>query len=39
MMCVMQSHVIQAFTNSGNVIKPVSFIQNLKSKDGSPPFL
>ncbi|XP_037259045.1 ubiquitin carboxyl-terminal hydrolase 36 isoform X2 [Falco rusticolus] len=31
MMCVMQSHVIQAFTNSGNVIKPVSFIQNLKN--------
>ncbi|KFO10040.1 Ubiquitin carboxyl-terminal hydrolase 36, partial [Balearica regulorum gibbericeps] len=30
MMCVMQNHVIQAFANSGNIIKPVSFIQNLK---------
>jgi len=37
MMCVMQNHMIQAFANSGNVIKPVSFIRDLKSKDGCPP--
>ncbi|XP_075297292.1 ubiquitin carboxyl-terminal hydrolase 36 [Opisthocomus hoazin] len=30
MMCVMQNHMIQAFANSGNVIKPVSFIRDLK---------
>ncbi|KFW67459.1 Ubiquitin carboxyl-terminal hydrolase 36, partial [Pygoscelis adeliae] len=30
MMCVMQNHTIQAFVNSGNVIKPVSFIRDLK---------
>ncbi|KAM6049952.1 ubiquitin carboxyl-terminal hydrolase 36 [Theristicus caerulescens] len=30
MMCVMQNHVIQAFANSGNAIKPVSFIRDLK---------
>lgn len=35
MMCVMQNHMIQAFANSGNAIKPVSFIRDLKSKDGS----
>uniref|UniRef100_A0A8D0KVW5 USP domain-containing protein n=1 Tax=Strix occidentalis caurina TaxID=311401 RepID=A0A8D0KVW5_STROC len=31
MMCIMQSHTIQAFGSSGNAIKPVSFIQNLKN--------
>lgn len=35
MMCVMQNHMIQAFANSGNAIKPLSFIRDLKSKDGS----
>ncbi|NXJ16785.1 UBP36 hydrolase, partial [Odontophorus gujanensis] len=30
MMCTMQNHVIQAFANSGNAIKPMPFIQNLK---------
>ncbi|XP_065504921.1 ubiquitin carboxyl-terminal hydrolase 36-like [Caloenas nicobarica] len=30
MMCVMQNHVTQAFTNSGSVIKPVSFVRDLK---------
>ncbi|KFV41896.1 Ubiquitin carboxyl-terminal hydrolase 36, partial [Tyto alba] len=30
MMCIMQNHTIQAFANSGNTIKPVSFIRNLK---------
>ncbi|XP_065503589.1 ubiquitin carboxyl-terminal hydrolase 36 isoform X3 [Caloenas nicobarica] len=30
MMCVMQNHVTQAFANSGNAIKPVSFVRNLK---------
>ncbi|XP_059684129.1 ubiquitin carboxyl-terminal hydrolase 36 [Gavia stellata] len=30
MMCIMQNHVIQAFANSGNAIKPVSFIRDLK---------
>uniref|UniRef100_A0A8C3CLX5 Ubiquitin carboxyl-terminal hydrolase n=1 Tax=Cairina moschata TaxID=8855 RepID=A0A8C3CLX5_CAIMO len=30
MMCVMQNHLIQAFANSGNAIKPVSFIRDLK---------
>lgn len=37
MMCVMQNHLIQAFANSGNAIKPVSFIRDLKSKDAFPP--
>ncbi|CAM9135114.1 unnamed protein product, partial [Bubo scandiacus] len=31
MMCIMQNHTIQAFGSSGNTIKPVSFIQNLKN--------
>ncbi|XP_074745393.1 ubiquitin carboxyl-terminal hydrolase 36 isoform X2 [Strix uralensis] len=31
MMCIMQNHTIQAFASSGNTIKPVSFIQNLKN--------
>uniref|UniRef100_A0A663EJG4 ubiquitinyl hydrolase 1 n=1 Tax=Aquila chrysaetos chrysaetos TaxID=223781 RepID=A0A663EJG4_AQUCH len=30
MMCIMQNHAIQAFANSGNAIKPVSFIRDLK---------
>ncbi|XP_010085813.1 PREDICTED: ubiquitin carboxyl-terminal hydrolase 36-like, partial [Pterocles gutturalis] len=30
MMCVMQEHIIQAFSNSGKAIKPKSFICNLK---------
>ncbi|KFU85924.1 Ubiquitin carboxyl-terminal hydrolase 36, partial [Chaetura pelagica] len=30
MLCVMQNHTIQAFANSGNAIKPVSFIRDLK---------
>ncbi|XP_053903782.1 ubiquitin carboxyl-terminal hydrolase 36 isoform X2 [Malaclemys terrapin pileata] len=30
MMCIMQNHMIQAFANSGNAIKPVSFIRDLK---------
>ncbi|XP_062304901.1 ubiquitin carboxyl-terminal hydrolase 36 [Osmerus eperlanus] len=30
MMCVMQNHIIQAFANTGNAIKPVSFIRDLK---------
>lgn len=38
MMCIMQNHMIQAFANSGNAIKPVSFIRDLKSKNTSPPF-
>uniref|UniRef100_A0A8C8VKB8 ubiquitinyl hydrolase 1 n=1 Tax=Pelusios castaneus TaxID=367368 RepID=A0A8C8VKB8_9SAUR len=29
-MCIMQNHMIQAFANSGNAIKPVSFIRDLK---------
>lgn len=32
MICVMQNHIIQAFANTGNAIKPVSFIRDLKSK-------
>ncbi|KAK2532168.1 hypothetical protein Q9966_008432 [Columba livia] len=28
--CVMQNHVTQAFANSGSVIKPVSFVRDLK---------
>ncbi|XP_074777897.1 ubiquitin carboxyl-terminal hydrolase 36 isoform X2 [Athene noctua] len=31
MMCIMQNHTIQAFASSGNTIKPVSFVQNLKN--------
>lgn len=34
MLCVMQNHIVQAFANSGNAIKPVSFIRDLKSKSG-----
>ncbi|NXK12653.1 UBP36 hydrolase, partial [Herpetotheres cachinnans] len=30
MICIMQNHVFQAFANSGKVITPVSFIQDLK---------
>ncbi|XP_053562244.1 ubiquitin carboxyl-terminal hydrolase 36 [Bombina bombina] len=30
MLCIMQNHLIQAFANSGNAIKPVSFIRDLK---------
>ncbi|XP_063816794.1 ubiquitin carboxyl-terminal hydrolase 36 isoform X2 [Pseudophryne corroboree] len=30
MLCIMQNHLIQAFANSGNAIKPVSFIRELK---------
>ncbi|XP_048844260.1 ubiquitin carboxyl-terminal hydrolase 36-like [Brienomyrus brachyistius] len=30
MICVMQNHIIQAFANTGNTIKPVSFIRDLK---------
>ncbi|NXW62737.1 UBP36 hydrolase, partial [Eurystomus gularis] len=30
MMCIMQNHIIQAFANSGNAIKPLSFIRDLK---------
>ncbi|XP_053310141.1 ubiquitin carboxyl-terminal hydrolase 36 [Spea bombifrons] len=30
MLCIMQNHLIQAFANSGNSIKPVSFIRELK---------
>uniref|UniRef100_A0A8C9VPR0 Ubiquitin carboxyl-terminal hydrolase n=1 Tax=Scleropages formosus TaxID=113540 RepID=A0A8C9VPR0_SCLFO len=30
MICVMQNHMIQAFANTGNAIKPVSFIRDLK---------
>uniref|UniRef100_A0A9R1SHG9 Ubiquitin carboxyl-terminal hydrolase n=2 Tax=Cyprinus carpio TaxID=7962 RepID=A0A9R1SHG9_CYPCA len=30
MICVMQNHIIQAFANTGNSIKPVSFIRDLK---------
>lgn len=33
MLCVMQNHMVQAFANSGNAIKPVSFIRDLKSKN------
>lgn len=37
MMCTMQNHTIQAFANSGNAIKPLSIIRDLKSKEGCPP--
>ncbi|KAM8786376.1 ubiquitin carboxyl-terminal hydrolase 36 isoform 2-T5 [Rhynchonycteris naso] len=30
MLCIMQNHIIQAFANSGNAIKPVSFIRDLR---------
>ncbi|XP_037112611.1 ubiquitin carboxyl-terminal hydrolase 36 isoform X1 [Syngnathus acus] len=30
MICVMQNHIIQTFANTGNAIKPVSFIRDLK---------
>ncbi|XP_068605626.1 ubiquitin carboxyl-terminal hydrolase 36 [Brachionichthys hirsutus] len=30
MICVMQNHIIQAFANTGNAIKPVTFIRDLK---------
>ncbi|XP_032097378.1 ubiquitin carboxyl-terminal hydrolase 36 isoform X2 [Sapajus apella] len=30
MLCVMQNHIVQTFANSGNAIKPVSFIRDLK---------
>lgn len=30
MLCLMQNHMVQAFANSGNAIKPVSFIRDLK---------
>ncbi|XP_048466755.1 ubiquitin carboxyl-terminal hydrolase 36 isoform X2 [Rhincodon typus] len=30
MICIMQNHLIQAFANSGNAIKPLSFIRELK---------
>ncbi|XP_006869715.1 PREDICTED: ubiquitin carboxyl-terminal hydrolase 36 [Chrysochloris asiatica] len=30
MLCVLQNHIVQAFANSGNAIKPVSFIRDLK---------
>lgn len=33
MLCVMQNHIVQAFANSGNAIKPISFIRDLKSKN------
>ena len=33
----MQNHTIQAFANSGNAIKPLSIIRDLKSKEGCPP--
>lgn len=32
MLCVMQNHLVQAFANSGNAIKPVSFIRDLRSE-------
>ncbi|XP_068193552.1 ubiquitin carboxyl-terminal hydrolase 36 isoform X2 [Antennarius striatus] len=30
MICIMQNHIIQAFANTGNAIKPVTFIRDLK---------
>ncbi|XP_028376580.1 LOW QUALITY PROTEIN: ubiquitin carboxyl-terminal hydrolase 36 [Phyllostomus discolor] len=30
MLCIMQNHIVQAFANSGNAIKPVSFIRDLR---------
>uniref|UniRef100_A0A8C4SYK6 USP domain-containing protein n=1 Tax=Erpetoichthys calabaricus TaxID=27687 RepID=A0A8C4SYK6_ERPCA len=35
MICIMQNHLTQAFANNGNAIKPVSFIRDLKSKNGN----
>lgn len=32
MMCTMQNHIIQVFANSGNVIKPIGVLNELKSK-------
>lgn len=32
MMCTMQNHVIQVFANTGNVIKPIGVLNELKSK-------
>ena len=32
MMCTMQNHIIQAFANTGNVIKPIVVLNELKSK-------
>ena len=37
MLCGMQNHIVQAFANSGNAIKPVSFIRDLRSKWGHTP--
>lgn len=37
MLCLMQNHMVQAFANSGNAIKPVSFIRDLKSKSPLAP--
>ncbi|KAM9537699.1 ubiquitin carboxyl-terminal hydrolase 36-like [Guaruba guarouba] len=34
MICIMQNHVAQAFANSGNVIKPVAFVRDLKKIAG-----
>ena len=31
MMCTMQNHIIQAFANTGNVIKPIVVLNELKS--------
>ncbi|XP_055971338.1 ubiquitin carboxyl-terminal hydrolase 36 [Sorex fumeus] len=30
MLCLMQNHLVQAFANSGNAIKPIPFIRDLK---------
>lgn len=30
MLCTMQNHVIQVFANSGNVIKPIGVLNELK---------
>ncbi|XP_054988438.1 ubiquitin carboxyl-terminal hydrolase 36 isoform X2 [Sorex araneus] len=30
MLCLMQNHLVQAFANSGNAIKPIAFIRDLK---------
>lgn len=32
MMCVMQSHIVQALSNTGNVIKPTGVINDLRRK-------
>ncbi|XP_061232900.1 ubiquitin carboxyl-terminal hydrolase 36 [Neopsephotus bourkii] len=34
MICIMQNHVAQAFANSGNAIKPVAFVRDLKKIAG-----